>query len=303
MSVSEYLKSPNLARYPFVFIVTFGRSGSTLLQGILNSIPGYCMRGENEATLLHLFIAADKIAATSKKGREKTDPTDPLFGADLLEPAAFGQRLADIFLSSCLQPPEGTRCIGFKEVRHTPRYIPDRFFPSYLDFIQAVFPGAGLIFNIRNVNETLNSGWWAAGEREGSRVELDATIDRFTSYAATRSNCFVFSYDLLRENSDYCRDLFDFLGEPFDQNRLEEVLSRSHSYNAPHREDLQWSIEQKSAELSNAREELSNARKALSQTLRRVARLEASLEAMKNTASWKATSLFRRIKNLLIGRK
>ena len=84
----------------------------------------------------------------------------------------------------------------------------------------------------------LNSAWWAAGEREASRVESDATIERFTSYAAVRSNCFVFSYDSYRENTEYCRKVFDFLGEPFDQDGLEEVLSRTHSYNTPLREDL-----------------------------------------------------------------
>ena len=29
----------------YVFICTYGRSGSTLLQGVLNSIPGYLIRG------------------------------------------------------------------------------------------------------------------------------------------------------------------------------------------------------------------------------------------------------------------
>jgi hypothetical protein len=38
----------------YVFIVTYGRSGSTLLQGVLNSIPGYLVRGENRQALRHL---------------------------------------------------------------------------------------------------------------------------------------------------------------------------------------------------------------------------------------------------------
>ena len=31
--------------------MTYGRSGSTLVQGLLNSIPGYLIRGENSAAL------------------------------------------------------------------------------------------------------------------------------------------------------------------------------------------------------------------------------------------------------------
>ncbi len=35
--------------------MTYGRSGSTLVQGILDSIPGYLIRGENRDALPHLF--------------------------------------------------------------------------------------------------------------------------------------------------------------------------------------------------------------------------------------------------------
>ena len=38
----------------YLFVLTYGRSGSTLLQGILNSIPGYLVRGENRQILFHL---------------------------------------------------------------------------------------------------------------------------------------------------------------------------------------------------------------------------------------------------------
>ena len=41
----------------YVFVMTYGRSGSTLLMGLLNTIPGYLIRGENDDALrfLHDF--------------------------------------------------------------------------------------------------------------------------------------------------------------------------------------------------------------------------------------------------------
>ena len=42
-------------RYNFVFIFTYGRSGSTLLMGLLNSLPHYCIRGENNNLLHRLY--------------------------------------------------------------------------------------------------------------------------------------------------------------------------------------------------------------------------------------------------------
>jgi len=102
--------------------------------------------------------------------------------------------------------------------------------------------------------------------------------------------------DALRETSDHCRELSDFLGEPSDQTRLEEVLSRAHSGTAPDRERLKWTIDHKPAELSNAREDLSRAS-------RQVMRLEASLDVMKKSASWRVTSFLRRIGKFLGLRK
>ncbi len=38
-----------------IFIVCYGRSGSTLLTRVINTIPGACIRGENANALMHLF--------------------------------------------------------------------------------------------------------------------------------------------------------------------------------------------------------------------------------------------------------
>jgi hypothetical protein len=49
-----------------LFIVTYGRSGSTLLQGILNSTPGVLIRGENRGISykLHEFHRITVVTAT-----------------------------------------------------------------------------------------------------------------------------------------------------------------------------------------------------------------------------------------------
>lgn len=50
-------KENTFSRFGSVLIITYGRSGSTLLQGILNSIPGYLIRGENENLMAHFYNA------------------------------------------------------------------------------------------------------------------------------------------------------------------------------------------------------------------------------------------------------
>lgn len=138
MTIDEYLDGRELARFPFAFIVTYGRSGSTLLQGILNAIDGYCIRGENDSTLFHLFCAVDAVARTRAVHTRLTAtmPIDPWFGANDLDEATLSARLSSAFLEACLRPPERCRCTGFKEIRYLRPDIPDELFEPYLRFLQ-----------------------------------------------------------------------------------------------------------------------------------------------------------------------
>ncbi len=74
-------------RVSVVFILTYPRSGSKLLQGIINTIPGYCLRGENYSMLFYLFLAVRQCSMVkahlpfdkSSEGDE-AGPRSPLFG-------------------------------------------------------------------------------------------------------------------------------------------------------------------------------------------------------------------------------
>src|SRR5215213_881342 len=74
---------PSAQGLGYVFVVTYGRSGSTLLMGLLNSIPGYLVRGENWDALHHLF----EFHRTLEDGSRKWDRarlrqrTHPFYGA------------------------------------------------------------------------------------------------------------------------------------------------------------------------------------------------------------------------------
>jgi hypothetical protein len=288
MSVPKFLQRPGLARFPFVFIVTFGRSGSTLLQGILNSIPGYLIRGENNSTLLALFVAVRQYQQASGYVRDQSDPTHPWFGAEKLVPRIFSESVADLFLNLCLQPETTTRCIGFKEIRYTPEEIPDELFTKYLEFIQIAFPKAALIFNVRSVTEAMDSGWWVGLDRGPTKYHLEATIERFELYAAEHANCFVFNYDSLIKSPAYCEGLFGFLGEPLDLDRIKAVLAQPHSYGLPKRADLTAELEAKSVELALMR--------------KRARQLEALIDGLRKSTTWKVTWPLRRMR-LLFGMK
>jgi hypothetical protein len=75
----------------WLVVVTYGRSGSTLVQGLLNAMPGVLVRGEHQFALLTLFRVHQQLVAVRARYGELSRERGPWaawFGADVLAPAA-----------------------------------------------------------------------------------------------------------------------------------------------------------------------------------------------------------------------
>ena len=146
----------------YVFIVTYGRSGSTLIQTLLNAIPGYLIRGENNAALVGLFQswrALDQSPDIARMHREKlvSRPDHPWYGAEQIDAAAYRAALCKSFAAQILRPGPDVRVCGFKEIRTIAD--PARF-ADFLGFLQAGFPKTRLVFNTRRAEHVCRSSWW-----------------------------------------------------------------------------------------------------------------------------------------------
>lgn len=213
----------------YVFIVTYGRSGSTLLQSLLNSIEGFCIRGENNNMLLHLARAWQAVATAepmrgARKGGTPTAPDHPWYGAEAVDPDALGRGLAEGFVRDVLRLPPGTRRAGFKEIRFHRR--PDQV-DLLLEFITRFFPGARFVFNTRDHAATGRSGWWATMDPAAVRRELEgaeAVFARMRQRLGPRA--LALHYDDYAGRPRALEPLFDFLGEPFDAARVAAVMDR-----------------------------------------------------------------------------
>lgn len=216
-------------QYRHVLVVTYGRTGSTLLQGVLNSINGLVVRGENGNVFRHLYEMVADLREHALHGTAWT-PDTPWFGfhemaADLtldrLRPLARG-----MLLGSDADNP-AVYAVGFKEIR----YLDMRDdLEEYLDFLAELFPETAFIFNTRKATDTRKSGWWA-GEPEDEVIEQFVELERrFDRYASTHDHCFQITYEDVVEMNDRLRELFTFLGAAYDPSRLEAVLAISHSY-------------------------------------------------------------------------
>ncbi len=208
----------------FVFIVTYGRSGSTLLSGILNSIPGYLIRGENNDALYHLFQYHQTLITL--RGRAKPDllrqKTHPFYGAADIPLKVAHRRTRRLVVDTLLRPKPGTRVVGYKEIRW---YRPD--IADYVAWMREVFPGARFVINTRNHEDVLKSGWWANGDHaEGLAKAEERMLDLASSLG---SAAYRVHYDDYVADPTVLRGLYDWLGEEFDEPTVRQVLAKKHS--------------------------------------------------------------------------
>ncbi len=206
----------------FVFIVTYGRTGSTLLQKVLNAMPGVYVAGENYDIVRGLFEAWRSATVLKEKygwGHQAVD--HPWHGALAADPAAFARALADGFVATILKPPRGTRTVGFKEIRYL---TPD--LGEQLEFMATAFAPAMFVFNTRAVDEVSRSAWW----QDVDKSTLAADVARFETitdaYVASHPDtCVKVDYARWTTDPEVLRPVHDLLGAPFDPAAVAALLS------------------------------------------------------------------------------
>jgi len=209
----------------YLFVVTYGRSGSTLLMGLLNSIPGYLIRGENWDALHHLF----GFHRTLEEGSRKWDParlrqrTHPFYGAGDFPVRKSLAGIRALALDTVLRPKPDTRVTGFKEIRW---YHDD--VEEYVAWLRRVFPGARFVVNTRDHDEVRRSGWWA--KRPEDAAALPAIEARILALSAALGDAaYRVHYNDYVADPGVLRGLFDWLGEPYDEAAVRAVLETRHS--------------------------------------------------------------------------
>lgn len=206
-----------------IFVVTYGRTGSTLLQNLLMTIPGCTIRGENHNVMEGIWNAAIRGRMAKNVWGEIEQPAShPWYGSDQMKPLLFGRSLVDAFVHQILSPPENCRYFGFKEIRYNA--FGDRL-PEVLDFMNFHFKNAFFVFNKRNVEDVSKSAWWKNWNPDDVNALVQNMDRRFAEYhAAHPANTAVLAYEDFSRKPESLRPLFEKLGEPFDLEKLKAVL-------------------------------------------------------------------------------
>ncbi|TNE65697.1 MAG: glycosyltransferase [Alphaproteobacteria bacterium] len=215
----------------YAFIVTYGRSGSTLLQTLLQSFDGYCIRGENENALWEIFQAVRRLSSVRQRFdvRQSVPPHGPWYGADEIDIEAYAARLVDAFVAEVLRPPADTRVAGFKEIRYGELEAGDLV--AFLDFIRTRFEPVKIIFNTRDWQGVSKSGWWRGMDTDEVRAVVERSDKVFADYAARHADrCCVVRYDAYVASPEALRPVFDLLGEDYDEGLVARLLGNRLSH-------------------------------------------------------------------------
>lgn len=224
---SEGRKTP---RFGSLLLVTYGRSGSTLLQGVLNTLPSVLVRGENHDFCWGLYVAWKSLVVTKTKyGRPNSmSATDAWYGATNLDPQLFKAQAREL-LKAQLLPDSGASTVvwGFKEIRYLDHL--DELH-AFLDFLTDLLPRPAIIFNTRDHEWVCRSAFWKRFPEQELRKKLTVADRLFFEYAERSDHAFVCRYERVVLGEQALRPLFDFLGTYPDPNSLLSTLQMPQSF-------------------------------------------------------------------------
>ena len=225
-----------------VLIVTYGRSGSTLLQGLLNTIDGWLVRGENNNFAYALFHAYQLLEkAKNRQPPTSVEPTSvnvtsPWYGCHEVDLIAYRKRVRQIIDEVLFGEIDRTDivCCGFKEIRYFPVLKEDssgRQLRLFLDFLLQCLAPCKIIFLTRDHAQVARSDWFREMDRPKLLEDLRAFDTLTAQYGEQHSDqCFRLDYSDLTGPPDRLGKLFKFLEVGMDEDRIRETVAQPHGY-------------------------------------------------------------------------
>ncbi|KAI3383581.1 hypothetical protein SNEBB_007820 [Seison nebaliae] len=114
-----------------LFIVSVGRSGSTTLRYLLNSLPNYFIDGENKNAMMHIRNIYYVLRFAHQNDDDKTDRKE--------RSRYFRRMILDLLVG--VDNTDNYNVLGFKEIRFKELYE--------LEFLLKLFPKSRFIMNYR----------------------------------------------------------------------------------------------------------------------------------------------------------
>jgi hypothetical protein len=214
-----------------VLICATGRSGSTTLQRLLNTIPESNICGENAGAINALleFYRRLKLSSSEKiPGRMRPASYESLV-QNKVKPAWYNSynyanmvNMIKCTILNMFKNKESTTLWGFKEIRYDAGNI------RYLKDFKELFPQTKVIVHVReNIQSQSQSGWFKKDPK--AMTFLSKTTKELLDFAlANREWCYLSSFERMFDRN-HLQNVFQFIGcrEKYDEGKISEVLANN----------------------------------------------------------------------------
>lgn len=206
----------------FILICGTGRSGSTTLQRIINTIKNSNINGENYGAINDLLQCYSNIKRTNnqpglikvyEEGKTKKKPA--WYNTYNFEEVKSNIKKT---ILSIIANDNTKRVVGFKEIRYFDKI---KLIDEFID----LFPDTKVICHIDdNLDRQCKSAWFK--KKKDSKKYLEKFNQKIIDYSKSNSN-FYLSYMKYLFNIDMMKKMFEFLEEEFDEEKYNYIINNN----------------------------------------------------------------------------
>jgi len=212
-----------------VLLCCTGRSGSTTLQRIVNSVPNSNICGENYGAINSLLLFYKKLKQTTflqVHGQKKPVSYDTLITTGI-KPAWYNSYNIEELKTSIRETiikmfknSETTNVWGFKEIRYENGNI------HLIKEFKEIFPQAKIIIQVReNVDKQSKSSWYRK-EPTSKKQLMILNTELYNFYLKNKEYCYFTTFERMF-NMNNLKNIFEFIecSEHFNEEKIKEILS------------------------------------------------------------------------------
>ena len=211
-----------------VLLCCTGRSGSTTLQQIINTIPNSNICGENYGAVNSLLLFYKKLKQTTfiqVPGRKKPMSYEELI-KNKIKPAWYNsyhliemKNIIKLQITKMFKNSENTTLWGFKEIRYENKNI------ELIKEFKELFPNVKVIINIREDTQKQSQSSWFKND-PNSKIYLDNENKNFKEfYEKNKEYCYLNTFEKIFDMNNM-KNIFEFIGckDEFNEEKIKNVL-------------------------------------------------------------------------------
>ena len=214
-----------------VLICATGRSGSTTMQRIINSIPNSNICGENFGAINSLLEFYKRIKTTTfdfVPGHLRPASYDDIISKDV-KPSWYNSynfqqtvSMIKILIASLFKNKEATTIWGFKEIRYDNGDI------KYLKEFKELFPQTKVIIQVRGNIAAQSQSSWLKKEKNAIQYLNKLNNEFYNFYNQNKEWCYFTTFEKMFDMENI-KKIFEFIdcSQYYDQSKIKQILDNN----------------------------------------------------------------------------